>query len=237
VFVESDVGTDVFLEAGELTKSLFKKDTALGDALPLGAATVTQYLGRAIQIRDGDAVVVSGVVPQPKSAYGFSGWPLHRVFTFIPSDASKPRYVRVETGLLPIYRAEYDPKTQSVAKLKKIPEAVWDVAFVALVPDGVLCSMRLVHDERVWWSAVPNGGGNGQTEHILRTFTGTNPPGNLDSVRFVIRRDTGPKGTFVYRVESVLYPGEYLTNVGNNLAGNGILISGGGVGDNTFLIR
>ena len=49
--------------AGELVKGKFRADTKKGDPLPAGAPTAAALSGRAVEVRDGATVVLSGLLP------------------------------------------------------------------------------------------------------------------------------------------------------------------------------
>jgi hypothetical protein len=70
VWIEDAVGAGTFTQVGDLsldasgTKGRFRRDTKSGQTLPLGAATVLDYSGRKIEIRDAALVVfLEGVIP------------------------------------------------------------------------------------------------------------------------------------------------------------------------------
>jgi len=70
VWIEDAVGAGTLTEVGEVsldssgTSGRFRRDTKKGQSIPLGAATVLDYSGRVIEIRDGAlAVHLEGVIP------------------------------------------------------------------------------------------------------------------------------------------------------------------------------
>ncbi|HEX5012313.1 MAG TPA: hypothetical protein VFY71_18135 [Planctomycetota bacterium] len=73
VFVEDGVGSDVFVDSGELQKTgdhegRWKRDTKQGQALPAGASFVSELAGRHIELRRAadDVVFLSGTIPAVK---------------------------------------------------------------------------------------------------------------------------------------------------------------------------
>jgi hypothetical protein len=70
LFVEDDVDSDVFADAGDMERigssahGRYRRFTKKGQALPLGVSSLSELAGRRFEVRDGDdGVHVEGVLP------------------------------------------------------------------------------------------------------------------------------------------------------------------------------
>lgn len=214
LWIEDARGSGVFVDAGPFAGGQFLRDQTLGDALPLGAASLADLVGRALEVRDGSGPVGRGAIPLV--LFG-EVWPQRHVFVIDEPDTTLDRVLRFTSGIV-VYRSLVDLTDVSVGQLVAEGGANWRLDPVSAPGvSGLVCTVRLDDDPRRWWIVGTTGG-----ERYLGIHEGVNAPSAIDAAKFVFHFDRDAKGRRTALVESFLHPGEFLVNDGHLLTGNGV---------------
>jgi hypothetical protein len=132
VWLEDPIDSDTFTDIGTMPDSgspKLKIDTKKGDALPLGAASISDLIGRKVEIRHDDDVVLKGVVPP----WDLSKHPKKATLIITPPDGAPAPDMSAKLSL----RAKDDKGQERIElKAKHVP---WDsdLHLKVFVEDGV----------------------------------------------------------------------------------------------------
>lgn len=228
VFIEDAPGSDNFLPAGDLTAGLFQRDTALGDRLPLEVATHADLVDCAIEVRDGETVLLAGTI-QIKSKPGALSFPLTGVIVLEKGEGFVDRYLRVVGDSGPLYRSLTDLSEVSKQELADTDEALWRFDKIGQTANGPLVTVTLVDHDNCWWISAITGG-----THYVHVQKQSADPADFDYAHFVLRMGAPAGGKPTFLIESAYYAGEFLQDEGHILTANGVKIGAGGV---TFELR
>ena len=221
LFVEDQPGSGTFALAGDLDGSLFERDTADGDRLPLEVQAHADLVGRALQLRDGDVVVLAGTVEDKLAPAGLE-FPLTGVIILEGGPGGEDRYLR-RLGTGPLYRTVVDLAQVSTKLLADEGDALWRLDQVGATADGPVCTVRLATDEDVWWEMGVIG-----PEHYVIVRDSNTDPATLVSAQFVLHLGDPQQGKPAFLMESLQFPGEYLRDEGHILTANGVKVGPGG---------
>ncbi len=221
LFVEDAPGSGDFVDAGDLDGSLFERDTADGDRLPLEVAAHADLVGRALELRDGDVVLLAGTVEE-KQAKGGLDFPLTGVIILEGGPGGDDRYLR-RLGTGPLYRTKVDLSEVSIQELADEGDALWRLDKLGETADGPVCTVRLATDEDVWWEMGVIG-----AEHYVIVRDSNTDPATLVSAQFVLHLGEALQGKPTFLIESLQFPGEFLKDDGHILTANGVLVAPGG---------
>jgi hypothetical protein len=236
LYIEDRLGSGVFVAAGELVNGQFLRDQARGDRLPLGAASLLDLIGRAMEVRDAKGAVAGGLVP---FSYLGTSWPQSHVF-IIDEPGLDDRYLSSSTGIV-IYRSDVDLSSVSIPELVRGGDAQWRLVPRGTVPGGVaggiVVNVSLVGDDRTWWTVGDTRDQFGRPQHYLGIRNISQPPTDADEMKFILHTLSKVKGRRVVSIESFLYRGEYVLDEGHGLTANGALIAPAGETTQPFILR
>lgn len=228
VFIEDAPGSGVLQAAGELEAGLFQRDTAAGDRLPLDVAAQASLVGRAVEVRDGDVVLLSGTIAQqgvPTLAF-----PLVGVIILEGGPGGDDRYLR-RVGLDgPLYRSVVDLSQVSTQLLAEEGDALWRLDKVGQSPDGPVVTVTLEGSANTWWMVGITGG-----THYVHVQKQSLDPATVDWARFILRMGPPQQGKPTFLIESEYYPGEFLQDQGHILTANGVRVGDDGAA--TFVLH
>lgn len=215
--VEDAPGSGSFLPAGELAGPLYLRDTAAGDRLPLDLAAHADLVGRALELRDGDVVLLAGTIAQkgvPELAF-----PLLGVIILEGGPGGDDRYLR-RVGLDgPLYRSVVDLTQVSTQLLAEEGNALWRLDKVGQNADGPVVTVTLEGAADTWWMVATTGGA-----HYVHVNKQLVDPATVEWARFVLRMGPPQQGQATFLIESESYPGEFLQDEGHILTANGVRV-------------
>lgn len=215
--VEDAPGSGSFLPAGELAGPLYLRDTAAGDRLPLEVAAQSDLVGRAIELRDGDVVLLAGTIAQ--QGVPVLAFPLLGVIILEGGPDGDDRYLR-RVGLDgPLYRSVVDLTQVSTQLLAEEGNALWRLDKVGQNADGPVVTVSLEGTADTWWMVAITGGTH--YVHVNKQFV---DPATVDWARFVLRLGPPQQGKPTFLIESEYYPGEFLQDEGHILTANGVRV-------------
>jgi hypothetical protein len=227
VFIEDAPGSETFLPAGELVGALYLRDTALGDRLPLEVATHAHLVGRAIEVRDGDTVLLAGTI-EIKGSPGLN-FPLTGVIILEGGQLSDDRYLRVVGDSGPLYRSIIDLTQVTAQELAETDEALWRIDKIGQTANGPLVTVTLEGHDNCWWMSAITGG-----THYVHVNKQSTDPATVDYAHFVLRMGPDFEGKPSFLIESAYYGNEFLLDEGHILTANGVKLGGGGA---TFVLH
>ena len=191
--------------AGE---SLAKNRLALPDELPLDLAAHADLVGRALELRDGDVVLLAGTIAQkgvPELAF-----PLLGVIILEGGPGGDDRYLR-RVGLDgPLYRSVVDLTQVSTQLLAEEGNALWRLDKVGQNADGPVVTVTLEGAADTWWMVATTGGA-----HYVHVNKQLVDPATVEWARFVLRMGPPQQGQATFLIESESYPGEFLQDEGH----------------------
>jgi hypothetical protein len=217
LFIEDAPGSGIFLPAGELDGSVYLRDTALGDRLPLEVAAQADLVGRAIQVRDGDTVLLVGTIEQ-KGPPGLT-FPMTGVIIIPGGTLEDDRYLRVVGLDGPLYRTITDISQVTPAQLAAGGEALWRIDKIGDSPDGPVVTVTLQGHDDTWWMSSVIG-----AEHYVRVNKQMVDPATKDYAHWILHILSDGKGKPSIEIESQYFPGEFLENKGHSLTANGVAL-------------
>ena len=236
LYIEDSLGSGVFVAAGELVNGQFLRDQARGDRLPLGAASLLDLIGRAMEVRDANGAVAGGRIP-----FSYAGvlWPQSHVF-IIDEPGVDDGYLSSSGGIV-VYRSEVDLTSVSIHDLITGGDARWRLIPRSTAPigvaGGIVVSASLVGDDRTWWTVGDTRDQFGRPQHFLGLRNIQAPPSDADEMKFILHTLPKVKGHRVVSIESFRYRGEYVLNEGHGLTANGALIAPAGETTRPFILR
>ena len=220
--IEDAPGSENFLPAGALAAGLFQRDTALGDRLPLDVAAQADLVGRAIEVRDGETVLLAGTIEE-KGKPGLN-FPLTGVIVMELGDGVVDRYLRVVGLSGPLYRSLTDLDEVSADDLASGDDCLWRIDKIGQTANGPLVTVTLVGHEDTWWMSTNIG-----AEHYVHVNKQNVDPAGLDYAHFILLMGSPVDGKPSFLIESAYYDGEYIVNEGHSLTANGVKLDGGGM--------
>jgi hypothetical protein len=220
--LEDAIGSGVFVPAGDLVGGTLLRDTARGDPLPLGVASLADLTGRAAEVRESGSgtPVVAGPIP---FAIGVV-WPREDVIVLDVPGSTTDRYLRSSGGAIVVYRSPIDLSEVSIALLEREGEGLWRLDFAGSESGDAVVTARLAGNDRFWWSLGNTADAFGFAQHFLRLENRGSPPTDLAPYKFVLREQGTSGGRRAYWIESFAFPGEFLLDDGHGLSGNGVRI-------------
>ncbi len=218
LFVEDAPDSGVFEAAGELSGSLYERNTADGDRLPLEVPAHEHLVGRKLEVRDGDVVVLAGTI-EDASGPGGLDFPLVGVIILDAGLGGDDRYLRRVGTSLPLYRSVVDLDVVTIQELVDEGDAQWRLDKLGETAAGPICTVRLATDEDVWWDMGVSGG-----EHFVAVRNSGTDPATVESAQFVLLLDGEVQGKPAFRIESLVFPGEVLLDDGHILTANGVRV-------------
>lgn len=227
VFIEDGPNSGNLVPAGDMVGVLFKRDTALGDRLPLDVAAHADLVGRAIEVRDGATVLLAGTIKE-KGAPAVT-FPLTGVIILDAAPDGDDRYLRVVGSNGPLYRTIVDLTQVSPQDLADTGEALWRIDKIGQTANGPLVTVTLQdHDDTFWISAITGG------THYIHVQKQSVDPAGFDYAHFILRMGSPVGGKPSFLIESAYYAGEFLEDDGHILTANGVKL---GPGAATFVLH
>jgi len=215
LFIEDAPGSETFLPAGDLDGAQYLRDTALGDRLPLEVPAHADLVGRAIEVRDGDTVLLAGTI-EVKGPPGLT-FPLSGVIILQGGPTGDDRYLRIVGLDGPLYRSITDLTQVTPQQLADTGEAWWRIDKIGQTADGPLVTVTLQGHDDTWWMAAVTG-----ATHYLHVNKQMVDPAGLDYAHFILHMGSSFEGKQSFLIESQYFPGEFLEDQGHILTANGV---------------
>jgi hypothetical protein len=227
LFIEDAPGSETFVSAGDQVAGLYLRDTALGDRLPLEVAAHVDLVGCAIEVRDGETVLLAGTI-EVKGTPVLT-FPLTGVIVLESGPGFVDRYLRVVGDSGPLYRSLTDLSEVTAQELADTDEALWRLDKIGQTANGPLVTVTLVGHDNCWWLSAITGG-----THYVHVQKQSADPADFDYAHFVLRMGPDFEGKPSFLIESAYYADEFLLDQGHILTANGVKIGGGGA---TFVLH
>jgi len=167
---------------------------------------------RAIQVRDGDTVLLAGTIEVKGKP---SLFPLETVI--ILDGLVDDRYLRVVGIGGALYRTKVDLSQTSIKDLADSGEALWRLDKIGETADGPIVTVTLVGHENTWWMVSQTG-----SDHYVWVQNQTADPADFEYAHFILHMGPDVGGKPSCLIESQFYAGEYLEDEGHTLTANGV---------------